>query len=158
MIARNILSVFKLRIGVAIAVSALAGLAVSPGANLSGWQVAALAIGILMSAASAGAYNQYAERDLDAIMARTRNRPFVNGTFRPGPFWPAVIVGLLLLAVALTGFALNAWVALYAFLGAFVYGVVYTVWLKRRSSMNIVIGACRAASPCWRAARRRIRR
>ncbi len=140
MIARNILSVFKLRIGVAIAVSALAGLAVSPGANLSGWQVAALAIGILMSAASAGAYNQYAERDLDAIMARTRNRPFVNGTFRPGPFWPAVIVGLLLLAVALTGFALNAWVALYAFLGAFVYGVVYTVWLKRRSSMNIVIG------------------
>lgn len=140
MIARNILSVFKLRIGVAIAVSALAGLAVSPGADLSGWQVAALAIGILMSAASAGAYNQYAERDLDAIMVRTRNRPFVNGTFRTGPFWPSVIIALLLLAVALTGFVLNAWVALYAFLGAFVYGVVYTVWLKRRSCMNIVVG------------------
>jgi protoheme IX farnesyltransferase len=140
MIAREILSVFKIRIGVAIAVSAVAGLAVSPGAELAGWQVAALAIGILMSAASAGAFNQYAERDLDAIMARTRTRPFVNGTFRPGPFWPAIIVGLLLLAVALTGFALNAWVALYAFLGAFVYGVVYTVWLKRRSCMNIVIG------------------
>jgi protoheme IX farnesyltransferase len=140
MIARDLLSVFKLRIGVAIAISAVAGLAVSPGADLAGWQVAALAIGILMSAASAGAFNQYAERDLDAIMVRTRSRPFVNGTFRPGPFWPTVIVGLLLLAVALTGFALNAWVALYAFLGAFVYGVVYTVWLKRRSSLNIVIG------------------
>lgn len=140
MFARNILSVFKLRIGVAIAVSALAGLAVSPGADLAGWQVAALAIGILMSAASAGAFNQYAERDLDAIMVRTRGRPFVSGTFRPGPIWLTVILGLLLLAVALTGFALNAWVALYAFLGAFVYGVVYTVWLKRRSCMNIVIG------------------
>jgi protoheme IX farnesyltransferase len=140
MIARDVLSVFKLRIGIAIAVSALAGLAVTPGAKLAAWQVAALAIGILLSAASAGAFNQYAERDLDALMDRTRGRPFVSGKFRTGPVWLFIIVGVLLLAVAITGFALNAWVALYAFLGAFVYGVVYTVWLKRRTWMNIVIG------------------
>lgn len=139
-VARDILSVFKLRIGVAIAVSALAGLAITPGANLAPWEIAALAFGILLSAASAGAFNQYAERDLDAQMPRTRNRPFVAGRFQAGNAWLFIIVALLAVAMALTGYVLNAWVALYAFLGAFFYGVVYTVWLKRRSSMNIVIG------------------
>ncbi len=139
-VAKDVLSVFKLRIGVAIALSAVAGLAVAPGAPVAGWKIAALAIGILLSAASAGAFNQFVERDLDAQMPRTRSRPFVDGRFQAGPFWLFTIVGILAAAVAITGYALNAWVALYAFLGAFVYGVVYTVWLKRRSWMNIVIG------------------
>ena len=139
-VARDVLSVFKLRIGVAIALSAVAGLAIAPGAPVAGWKIAALAIGILLSAASAGAFNQYIERELDARMPRTRGRPFVDGRFQAGPLWLVMIVGILAVAVALTGYALNAWVALYAFLGAIVYGVVYTVWLKRRSWMNIVIG------------------
>ena len=86
-VTKDILSVFKLRIGVAIAVSALAGLAVTPGVDLASWQVAALALGILLSAASAGAFNQFAERDLDANMPRTRGRPFVDGRFKAGPAW-----------------------------------------------------------------------
>lgn len=139
-VAKDVLSVFKLRIGVAIALSAVAGLAIAPGAPVAAWKIAALAVGILLSAASAGAFNQYIERELDARMPRTRGRPFVDGRFQAGPFWLFMIVGILAAAVALTGYALNAWVALYAFLGAFVYGVVYTVWLKRRSWMNIVIG------------------
>ena len=139
-VAKDILSVFKLRIGIAIALSALAGLAVTPDANLVSWKVAALALGILMSAASAGAFNQFVERDLDARMPRTEGRPFVDGRFQAGPGWLIAIVGILVAAVVLTGYALNAWVALYAFLGAFVYGVVYTVWLKRRSWLNIVVG------------------
>jgi len=139
-VAKDVLSVFKLRIGGAIALSALAGLAIAPGGPVAGWKIAALALGILLSAASAGAFNQFVERDLDAQMPRTRGRPFVDGRFHAGPFWLFTIVGILAAAVAITGYALNAWVALYAFLGAFVYGVVYTVWLKRRSWMNIVIG------------------
>lgn len=139
-VARDILSVFKVRIGVAIAVSAVAGLAITPGANLAPWEVGILALGILLSAASAGAFNQFVERDLDAQMPRTRERPFVAGRFRAGPLWLLAIVAILGLAMVLTGYVLNAWVAFYAFLGAFVYGVVYTVWLKRRSSLNIVIG------------------
>lgn len=133
-------SVFKLRIGAAITLSALAGLAVSPAAAPAAWQIVALAAAVLLSSASAGAFNQYVERDLDALMARTRGRPFVTGALRPGPLWPSVILGILAGAVALAGFALNGWVALYVFLGAFVYGVVYTVWLKRRSVLNIVVG------------------
>jgi len=139
-LARDIFSVFKLRIGFAIALSALAGVAMMPDAGLAGWQIAALAVGVLLSASSAGAMNQYAERDLDARMARTRGRPFVTGAFRAGPLWPTVIAATLAVAVALTWLALNVWAAIYVFLGAFVYGVVYTMWLKRTSWMNIVIG------------------
>lgn len=133
-------SVFKLRIGLAIMFCALAGVAVTPGPLPEAWQVVMLALAVLLSAASAGAFNQYVERDLDARMTRTRRRPFVTGEFRPGPFWPSLILLVLALAVAMAAFALNVYVALHVFLGAFVYGIVYTVWLKTRTWLNIVLG------------------
>ncbi len=136
----NIWSVFKLRIGLAIMLSALAGLAVTPGAALPAWKIAVLALAVLLSAASAGAFNQYAERDLDATMARTRKRPFVTGAYRAGPRWLFLIFAILALAVGAAAWVLNAAVALHVFLGAFVYGVVYTVWLKNRTWLNIVVG------------------
>ena len=139
-IAGQLYSVFKLRIGFAITATALAGMAAAGGDDVPGWKVAVLALVILLSSASAGAYNQYAERGLDARMHRTRNRPFVTGEFRPGAHWLLVIIGILALSVAIATVALNAMVALHAFLGAFVYGVVYTVWLKERSWLNIVVG------------------
>ena len=83
----NIYSVFKVRIGLAITLCALAGLAVTPGARPEAWQIAVLALAVLLSSASAGAFNHYVERDLDARMARTRARP---GSERDGPvrgFW-----------------------------------------------------------------------
>ena len=139
-VVKDVMSVFKLRIGVAIALSAVAGLAAVPSASLPGWKIALLALGVLLSAASAGAFNQYAERDLDARMPRTRTRPFVTGAFQRNGAWLFAIVAVLAAAVATTGLAFKAWTALHVFLGAFVYGVVYTVWLKRRTSLNIVIG------------------
>jgi protoheme IX farnesyltransferase len=137
---RLIGSVFKLRIALAITLSALAGVAVAPGGGLPAWKLAALAFAVMLSAASAGAFNQYVERDLDARMARTRNRPFVTGRLQAGTFWPCIIALTLILAVGTAAFALNAAVALHVFLGAFVYGVVYTVWLKNRTWLNIVLG------------------
>lgn len=138
--ARELYSVLKLRIGVAITVCALAGLAITPGDAPPAWQIAVLGLAILLSSASAGAFNHYVERDLDARMARTRNRPFVTGRFRPGPVWLWAIGAMLLVAVAGAAFALNLPAALHTFLGAFTYGVVYTVWLKRRTPWNIVLG------------------
>ncbi len=137
---RLIGSVFKLRIAFAITLSALAGVAVAPGSGLTAWQLAVLAFAVMLSAASAGAFNQYVERDLDARMARTRNRPFVTGQLKTGAFWPCIIGLTLILAVGTAAVALNAAVALHVFLGAFVYGVVYTVWLKNRTWLNIVLG------------------
>jgi protoheme IX farnesyltransferase len=137
---RALLDVFKLRIGLAIMLCALAGIAVTPGPALEGWQVAVLALAVLLSSASAGAFNQYVERDLDACMKRTRLRPFVTGQFHPGPGWIAAIGLLLAGSVLVAALATNWIAALHVFLGAFVYGVVYTVWLKRRSWTNIVVG------------------
>ena len=133
-------SVFKLRIGMAIMLTALAGVAVTPGSGPGAWQVVILALAVLMSSASAGAFNQYVERDLDAHMQRTRNRPFVTGRFTAGGYWLAGIGLLLAVAIAGATLAANAVAAFYVFLGAFVYGVVYTVWLKRRTWLNIVFG------------------
>lgn len=98
-----------------------------------------LAVAILLSSASAGAFNHYVERDLDARMPRTRKRPFVTGVFTPGPAWLAVILGILIGAVSMAAWALNWSAAIYVFLGAFVYGVIYTVWLKNRTWLNIVL-------------------
>ncbi|MHA1152261.1 MAG: heme o synthase [Alphaproteobacteria bacterium] len=137
---RLLSSVFKLRIGLAIMLSALAGLAVTPGVAPEAWKVALLAAAVLASSASAGAFNQIVERKLDARMARTRNRPFVTGRFRAGWPWLVGLAALLLLPVAAAALAINPASALYVFLGAFTYGVVYTVWLKRRTWLNIVIG------------------
>lgn len=130
----------KLRIGFAIMLSALAGMAAMPGAAPAGWRVAVLALAVLLSSAAAGAFNHVVERDLDARMARTRARPFVTGRLRVNALWYAGIGLTLLLAVVAAAFATNVAAALYVFLGAFVYGVVYTVWLKRRTWLNIVIG------------------
>ncbi|MGB5306844.1 MAG: heme o synthase [Gammaproteobacteria bacterium] len=133
-------SVFKVRIGMAIMLTALAGVAVTPGAGPGAGQIAILALAVLLSSASAGAFNMYVERGLDARMQRTRNRPFVTGRFRANGYWLTGIILLLALSVTAATLATNALAALFVFLGAFFYGVVYTVWLKRRTWMNIVIG------------------
>lgn len=137
---QELYSVLKLRIGVAISLCALAGLAVTPGAAPPAWQIAVLGLAVLLSSASAGAFNHYVERDLDARMARTRNRPFVTGRFRPGPPWLWAIGAMLVVAVGAAALVLNVPAALHTFFGAFIYGVVYTVWLKRRTPWNIVLG------------------
>ncbi len=139
-IVRELASVCKLRIGFAIMLSGLAGLAVTPGTLPETWKIIVFAFAILLSSASAGAFNQFIERDLDAQMQRTRNRPFVTGRFQAGGYWLAVIALMLLLPVLATSLTINPLAALYVFLGAFTYGVVYTVWLKRRTWLNIVIG------------------
>jgi protoheme IX farnesyltransferase len=133
-------SVFKLRIGIAIMLTALAGVAVAPGPAPEAWQIAVLALAVLLSSASAGAFNMFMERDIDARMNRTRGRPFVTGQFTANGYWLAGIGLLLATAITAATLATNAVAAFYVFLGAFVYGVVYTVWLKRRTWMNIVIG------------------
>jgi protoheme IX farnesyltransferase len=139
-VARDVLGLFKLRIGVMIMVTALVGLVVTPGAVLGIGQVVVLALSVLIASASAGAYNQYFEHDVDHLMRRTRGRAFVTGALPHTPAWLLLIVGLLAGAVGAAWWALNATAALFVFLGAFFYAVVYTVWLKRRSWLNIVVG------------------
>jgi protoheme IX farnesyltransferase len=137
---REVLSLFKLRIGMLIMVTAVVGLVITPGRS-PGWaRVLALALSVLVASASAGAFNQYYERDHDRRMARTRNRAFVTGVLTASPAWLYLIGVMLAASVTVAAWVLNPVSALFVFLGAFFYGVVYTVWLKRRTWWNIVIG------------------
>jgi len=137
---REILNLFKLRIGVAIALAAAAGLVVEQGNSPGKAASITLVLAVLLASAAAGAFNQYVEVDLDRRMARTRGRPFVTGALRHGPAWLWLIGAMIAAAVVAAGLATNFIAGIYVFLGAFTYGVVYTVWLKPRTWWNIVVG------------------
>ena len=137
---RVVACVFKPRIALEIMLSALAGLALAGAGGLPLPQLLAFALAVFAAAGAAGAVNQFAERDIDAAMGRTRNRPFVTGALAAGRHWPLAIALLLTGATALCALATNALAALFVLLGALTYGVVYTLWLKRRTWLNIVIG------------------
>jgi protoheme IX farnesyltransferase len=133
-------TLLKLRIGVAIAASARAGIAAAAGPAPAWWQTAGVALAVLGASGAAGAFNHYYERDLDRLMRRTSSRPFAAGVVQASPWWPVGFLGLLTLSLVLAAATGGTLAAVFVFLGAFTYGVVYTVWLKRRSVWNIVVG------------------
>ena len=102
-------------------------------------------IGIALSAASAAAFNHYFDRDIDALMVRTRTRPLPSGRLSPAA---AAGLGLVLAWLAWTVLVVtcNPLAALLAMANIFYYAIVYTVWLKRRTPLNIVIGGGAGAS------------
>jgi protoheme IX farnesyltransferase len=137
---RMTVSLLKLRIGIAIAASALAGMAAASGPVLAWWQALGLSLAVLGASGAAGAFNHYYERDLDRHMRRTKSRPFASGAFQASPWWLAAFLALLAASLLLAWAVGGSMAAAFVFLGAFTYGIVYTVWLKRRSTWNIVVG------------------
>jgi protoheme IX farnesyltransferase len=117
--------------------------------------IALTCLGGYLSAGGAGAINHYYDRDIDAQMTRTATRPIPAGRISPRA---ALVFGFVLCALsfALLASTVNLLAALLA-LGGFVgYVGVYTIWLKRRTAQNIVIGGAAGAVPPlvgWAAAR-----
>jgi protoheme IX farnesyltransferase len=130
----------KLRVGAFIGMAAVLGYVATAPAGLSLPSLLLLFVVTVMAAGGAGALNHFLDRDLDALMPRTARRPLPSGRIRHGWHVVALGLGLVALAVSLAGWRLHPLVALHVFLGAFTYVVVYTVWLKRRSWLNVVIG------------------
>ncbi|MBF0107995.1 MAG: protoheme IX farnesyltransferase [Magnetococcales bacterium] len=139
-LARQVFVLLKLRIGFAMMLTAGMGIAVTAGGTPSAGQVFLLLTAILLSAGAAGGLNHYHDHDIDARMTRTHNRPFASGQLPHSPWWLFFFAMLLVVPVVAVWRYINATAALYVFLGAFFYGVVYTIWLKRRTWLNIVIG------------------
>ena len=108
--------------------------------------VLATCVGGYLSAGGAGAVNHYWDRDIDARMARTASRPVPAGRIRPGA---ALAFGLALAALSFLelSLAVNLLAASLALSGFLGYVGVYTVWLKRRTPQNIVIGGAAGAVP-----------
>ncbi|MBF0455847.1 MAG: protoheme IX farnesyltransferase [Magnetococcales bacterium] len=139
-LVKQILVLFKLRIGVAMLVTTGMGLAATPGVTPSIGQMVLLLLSVLLAAGAAGGLNHYYDSDIDARMERTSNRPFVTGALNRSPKWLVLFAALLIIPVMAVWYFINPLAAIFVFLGAFFYGVVYTIWLKRRTWMNIVIG------------------
>jgi protoheme IX farnesyltransferase len=139
MTIRSYLELCKLRIGMMIALTAMVGYsAVAREIDVSALLLLGLAM--VLGSASSSVFNHFYDRDLDRLMTRTARRPLASGAMR-NPHWALLFAGGLLVAgLSLAGGAFNWAVAVHLFLGAFIYGVVYTVWLKRRTWLNIVIG------------------
>ena len=136
---RSYIELMKLRIGFLIAVSAMAGYA-AVATHVDAWQLAVLFVAMVLGSAGSSVFNHFYDRDIDRLMARTAGRPLAAGLMNDprNALWFA---GALLLAgCVLALLAFNWVVATHLFLGAFVYGIVYTVWLKRLHWTNIIIG------------------
>ena len=144
-IALDYLALLKPRVMSLVVFTGFAGLIVAPGELPPSLAVLAV-ICIAVSAGAAGAINMWYERDIDALMERTTDRPIPAGKISPNK---ALIFGILLniLPVIVMGYLLN-WVAaaLLAFAAGF-YIFIYTIWLKRRTPHNIVIGGAAGAIP-----------
>lgn len=108
--------------------------------------VALTCLGGYLSAGGAGAVNHWYDRDIDAGMARTADRPVPSGRVAPRA---ALLYGLTLaaLAVAVLWIGVNPLAAGLSFAGFLGYTLVYTVWLKRSTPQNIVIGGAAGAVP-----------
>ena len=110
------------------------------------WLIIATVIGGTMAAGGANAINMYVDRDIDAIMKRTRNRPLVTGLISPRN---ALIFALALETVAFVWLwvFVNLLSAALAVAACLFYVFIYTLWLKRTSKSNIVIGGAAGAAP-----------
>ncbi len=141
----DFLQLLKPRVMSLVVFTGLVGMAVAPG-HLHPLLAAVALLCIAVGAGASGAINMWYDRDIDAVMERTRKRPIPAGRMSAEE---ALAFGVALAAgsVVVMGLAVNyAAAALLALTIAF-YVFVYTMWLKRRTSQNIVIGGAAGAFP-----------
>ena len=136
---QTIVVLFKLRIVFLLLMAATGGafLAAAGWPGLSTLGLVWLAGG--MAAAGASALNQYWERNTDGNMGRTQKRPLVTGQIQD-PRWVPVVASLLIIIPVIITFTFNRPLAFFLAFGAFIYVGIYTIWLKPRTLLNIVIG------------------
>ncbi len=142
---RDYIALLKPRVMSLVVFTGVVGLVVAPGAIHPVTAVIAL-IAIALGAGASGAINMWYDADIDAVMKRTANRPIPSGKVQPAE---ALAFGVVIsvLSVLIMGSLVN-WIAgalLALTIGFYVF--VYTMWLKRRTPQNIVIGGAAGALP-----------
>jgi protoheme IX farnesyltransferase len=142
---RDFLALTKPRVMTLVVFTGLCGLLAAPGAVDPVIGFTAI-LCIALGAGAAGALNQWYEADLDAVMRRTQKRPLPAGRMdRQAALHFGV--GLSAFSVILMGLAANLLAAAILLVSILFYVLVYTVWLKRRTPQNIVIGGAAGAFP-----------
>jgi protoheme IX farnesyltransferase len=145
-VARDYISLLKLRIVLLLDATAIGVMVPAAHGHPQIGAVLAVLVGGTLSAGGAHAINCWFDRDIDAQMTRTQNRPVAAGRI---PAWHALAIGIVLNAIAFVTLWLgaNLLAAALALAGALIYVFVYTVWLKRSTPQNIVIGGAAGAIP-----------
>jgi protoheme IX farnesyltransferase len=112
----------------------------------SGWLILNTVIGGTLAAGGANAINMYVDRDIDKVMARTKGRPLVTGVMTPRAALTFAIA-IEVLAFAYLWYWVNLLSAVLGVAACLFYVFIYTLWLKRTSTHNIVIGGAAGAAP-----------
>lgn len=142
---RDFIELLKPRVMTLVVFSGVAGLVLAPGHLHPFLQLVAVFC-IAVGAGASGAINMWYEQDIDAVMNRTKNRPIVTGRVDSAEALGFGVV-LTFLSVGLMGVAVNWTAAALLAFASFFYVVIYTVWLKRITPQNIVIGGAAGAFP-----------
>ncbi|GGF98064.1 protoheme IX farnesyltransferase [Rhizobium wenxiniae] len=143
--ARDFFALLKPRVMSLVVFTAFAGLVLAPGEINPVLAIISI-LCIAVGAGASGALNMWYDADIDAVMTRTAKRPIPAGRIRPNE---ALAFGLTLSAfsVVILGLAVNWFAAGLLAFTIFFYAVVYTMWLKRSTPQNIVIGGAAGAFP-----------
>jgi protoheme IX farnesyltransferase len=142
---RDWVALLKPRVMTLVVFTGLIGLLVAPG-HLHPVLAFTAVLCIAVGAGACGAINMWYDRDIDALMRRTRNRPIPAGRIAPGEAL-GFGVTLAVASVIVMGLAINLMAAALLALSIGFYVFVYTMWLKRRTPQNIVIGGAAGAFP-----------
>ena len=142
---RDYVELLKPRVMSLVVFTGLIGVLIAPG-HIHPFTAALAVAAIALGSGAAGAINMWYERDLDALMTRTRGRPLPTGRVAPDD---ALGLGVLLsiFSVLLMAVATNYVAAALLTAAILFYVFVYTIWLKRRTPQNIVIGGAAGAFP-----------
>ncbi len=136
---KGYLLISKLRIVAVLNLVAITSLIAAGKGAVGAWDVAFLLLTGSMASMGSSALNHYYDKDIDVLMNRTSKRPIPSGVMKARN---ALIYGLgmSIASVIIALLTLNAMTAFFIALGIFFYVLIYTVWLKRRHTSNIVIG------------------
>jgi heme o synthase len=145
-LVRDLITLTKPRIISLLLVTTVCAMFAAERGVPGGWLILWTMVGGYLSAGGANTINQFVDRDIDAVMGRTDRRPIVAGRVSP-PAALAFGVVLVVASVLVLGF-LTTWLAAgLSFLGVLLYVGLYTLWLKRTTIHNIVIGGAAGAVP-----------
>ena len=149
----EILEISKPRIVVLLVITAVTSMYAAsklvPGTpELEYWYYLHIIVAGGLASAGSSALNHYYDRDIDPKMTRTSTRPIPSGRMKASS---VLIYGLAVscISVIYGYFALNAVSAFFIAVGIFSYVIIYTVWLKRKNSSNIVIGGIAGSAAAW---------
>ena len=145
-VVRDYLSLLKLRVVLLLDATAVGVMIPAAHGHPSIAAMVAVLVGGTFAAGGAHSINCWFDRDIDAEMKRTRRRPLPSGRI---PAWHALVIGIALIALSFVMLwaGANLLAAALALAGALIYVFVYTVWLKRSTPQNIVIGGAAGAVP-----------